>query len=121
MHDWARFVALHLRGARGEPVEPTGFLAPASFDRLHRAVPFESGEGGYAAGWVVLERPWARGGGGSGRCLTHSGSNTTWFAVVWIAPEVDLAVLVATNLGGGDVATRVDRVVAALIESATAE
>lgn len=120
LDDWARCVALHLRGARGEPVEPSGFLAPASFEWLHRAVPFESGEGGYAAGWVVLERPFARGADGSGRCLTHAGSNTTWFAVVWIAPEVDLAVLVATNQGGGDVAARVDRVVAALIEDATA-
>ena len=30
----------------------------------------------------------------------HDGSNTAWFAYVWIAPEEDFAVLVSCNQGG---------------------
>ncbi len=44
-------------------------------------------------GWVVLDnQPWT-----GGPALTHSGSNTMWFAVVWLAPAKDFAVLVACN------------------------
>lgn len=87
--DWAKFVALHLEGARGG----TPFLKPETFAKLH-AVP-EGAENSYAMGWGIAERDWA-----GGRVLTHSGSNTMWFCVTWIAPEKDFAVLVCTNAGG---------------------
>ena len=32
-----------------------------------------------------------------GPALTHAGSNTMWFAVAWLAPRKDFAVLVACN------------------------
>ena len=35
--------------------------------------------------------------------MTHAGSNTTWFATAWVAPEVDLAFLVAVNACGTEV------------------
>jgi hypothetical protein len=37
--------------------------------------------------------------GATGNVLTHSGSNTMWFCVTWIAPERDFAVLVMCNQG----------------------
>jgi CubicO group peptidase (beta-lactamase class C family) len=87
IEDWARYVGLHLEGARGAP----RLLSEASFRRLHTApVGFE-----YAMGWIVADRAWAK-----GRVLTHAGSNTLWFCVTWIAPEVDLATLVCSNQGG---------------------
>jgi CubicO group peptidase (beta-lactamase class C family) len=86
LSDWARFVALHLAGARGE----TQFLLPETFAAL-----YANTQGPYALGWGVRTRPWAR-----GRVLTHSGSNTMWHAVVWIAPELDLAFLAVTNRAG---------------------
>jgi D-alanyl-D-alanine carboxypeptidase len=47
----------------------------------------------YAMGWVIADnQPWA-----GGPALTHAGSNTMWFAVAWLAPGKDFAVLVACN------------------------
>jgi hypothetical protein len=34
--------------------------------------------------------------------LTHAGSNTMNFAVAWVAPLEQFAVVVATNQAGGD-------------------
>jgi CubicO group peptidase (beta-lactamase class C family) len=92
--DWAKFAALHLRGAQGK----ASLLKPATFRALHTPPPgFD-----YAAGWRVAERSWA-----GGRTLAHNGSNTNWFVAIWIAPARDFAVLTATNQGGaaGDEAT----------------
>jgi CubicO group peptidase (beta-lactamase class C family) len=84
--DWGRFVTAHLRGEQGEP----GILKPETFKRLHTP----SFGGDYAFGWLVVDRPWA-----GGRALNHAGSNTMNFAVVWMAPAKDFAVLVMTNQG----------------------
>jgi|JI10StandDraft_1071094.scaffolds.fasta_scaffold03715_7 CubicO group peptidase (beta-lactamase class C family) len=48
---------------------------------------------GYAGGWIVSERSWA-----GGRIYTHNGSNTTWYCVVFTAPEKNLCYLAATNV-----------------------
>ncbi|MBT6278091.1 MAG: hypothetical protein HOI95_28650 [Chromatiales bacterium] len=67
---------------------------------------------------LLANRPWARGrrAGASGHALHHGGTNNSWFALVWIAPERDFAVLVASNIGGEGVFEKVDAVVAALID-----
>jgi CubicO group peptidase (beta-lactamase class C family) len=114
IEDWGRFARLHLIGAEltqprpidgtSELVEPaydaseTLGLTPSDFAVLH-------GEGfgrgnDYAAGWIVTKRPaWAKGDqpGDTGRCLTHTGSNTMWTAAIWIAPEIDRAFLAIVN------------------------
>ena len=87
IRDWAKYVAMHVRGARGE----TTFLSGRSFARLH--TPPSGFE--YAMGWAVATRPW-----GGGDVLTHAGSNTIWYAVAWLAPKRDFAVLVTCNQGG---------------------
>ncbi len=84
--DWAKYVALHLAGARGE----AKLLSAESFKKLH--TPLEGQGQEYALGWGVVQRPWAK-----GIALTHSGSNTMWFCTVWIGPNADIAVLIATN------------------------
>jgi CubicO group peptidase (beta-lactamase class C family) len=99
---WARFVAAHLRGARGQG----DFLQAGSWRVLH--TPLEGQE--YALGWGVTKRPWA-----GATALTHSGSNTMWFCSAWLAPERGFAVLAATNVGGDDAARACDRACAALI------
>jgi CubicO group peptidase (beta-lactamase class C family) len=81
--DWAKFIQAHLRGEKGE----RGILKPETFKRLHTS-PY----GDYGFGWLLADRPWA-----GGRALTHAGSNTQNYAVVWIAPARDFAVLVMTN------------------------
>lgn len=87
MQDLARYVATHLKGEQG--IED--LLQPETMRRLH--TPADGFE--YAGGWFVVQRQWA-----GGRVLNHSGSNTYWYAVVWMAPERDFAVLAATNQAG---------------------
>ncbi|MEM9946573.1 MAG: serine hydrolase domain-containing protein [Cyanobacteria bacterium P01_D01_bin.36] len=95
MTDWSRFVAEHLKGARGEHGR---ILRAATYDRLHRGGP--TGDGGnYALGWGVTQRPWARGNGGRGTCLSHCGTILSWYSQVWVAPERNMAVMCATNIG----------------------
>lgn len=104
MADWAKFVSLHLEGVRGR----SPLLTKASFERLHAPPP--GAEPSYACGWVATERPW-----GGGTVLTHSGSNTLWFCVVWMAPARGFAVLAATNVAGDEAEKGCDEVAAALI------
>ncbi len=87
LEDWSKFVIDQLRGARGEPA----LLQPETYTKLHTP-PFD---GNYSLGWLVTERDWS-----GGTVLTHAGSNTMNFAVVWLAPQRDFAVLVCTNQGG---------------------
>jgi len=89
LEDWAKYARFHLRGARADQPE----LGKDSFARLH-APSAESGRARYAMGWIA---------GSSGqppaRLLGHSGSNTMWYAVIWLIPELDLAILTVCNDG----------------------
>jgi CubicO group peptidase (beta-lactamase class C family) len=105
MGDWAKFVGLHLKAAQGEP----RLLKEETFKVLH--TPPEGQE--YAGGWIVVERPWA-----GGTAFTHGGSNTMWYAVVWVAPKRDFGAMVATNLGDVEGLKAADDALAALIEHA---
>jgi CubicO group peptidase (beta-lactamase class C family) len=100
--DWGRFVTAHLRGEQGE----VGILKPETFKRLHTP----SFGGDYASGWLVVDRPWA-----GGRALNHAGSNTMNFAIVWMAPAKDFAMLVMTNQAGGETFNACDAASTALI------
>jgi CubicO group peptidase (beta-lactamase class C family) len=101
--DWAKFVALHVSGERKDGAR---LLKPETFVKLHEPV---GDEPKYAAGWMVLDRSWG------GRVLTHSGSNTMWYCVTWLAPEKDFAVLVCCNQAGEAAAQACDDAAGALI------
>jgi CubicO group peptidase (beta-lactamase class C family) len=103
--DWAKYAAFHLRGARGEEK----LLPAAVFEKLHTPLPDD--DKAYAYGWLVTEREWA-----GGKALTHAGSNTMWFAVVWITPKRDAAYLAATNVGHDTAFTACDATIGKLIE-----
>jgi CubicO group peptidase (beta-lactamase class C family) len=103
IRDWAKFVATHLNGPKSEG----GLLTKETFELLHTPV----FGGDYSWGWVVTERDWA-----GGKVLTHAGSNTMSFAVVWMAPKRDFAVLVASNQGGGGVEKACDEACWTLIK-----
>ena len=47
--------------------------------------------------------------------ISHSGSNTMWYCVVWASPEKGFAVLVATNIGGDAAAKAADKAAGTLI------
>lgn len=103
MSDWARYASLHLRGARGE----SGLLLkPETFQQLHR-----DGFGQeYALGWGIAQRPWTR-----GVALAHAGSNTMWFAVIWIAPARNAGLLAATNCGSDEASRASEAAIGAMI------
>ena len=102
MTDWSKFLASHLDAARGEP----GPFDPERLQSLQR--PPEGGE--YASGWMVLRRDWAR-----GPILTHHGTNTLWYSVVWMAPSRDWVMAAVTNQGGPKAAQACDEVIGVLI------
>lgn len=101
--DWAKFIALHLKGARRGKT----LLKPETFKVLHTP----AFGGSYMGGWNVTERDWA-----GGRVLTHTGSNGMNFAVVWMAPKRNFAVLVVSNQGKGEVAKACDEAAWTLIK-----
>jgi len=116
IRDWAKFVLGHLRGARGED----GLLLKAeTYTRLHRGQETGGGIEEYALGWKIVHRAWAKGKkqGDSGRCLHHGGSNNSWFSLVWVAPELDLAVLCTTNIGGDGIFPKIDAVIGSIIQN----
>lgn len=85
IEDWSKFVAANL------PSGKTKLVKPETLEKLHTPAP--GGGTKYAMGWIVADdQPWA-----GGPALTHTGSNTFWVAVAWLAPEKDFAVLVACN------------------------
>ena len=83
--DWARYAQLHLESARRRGPRAAE-LAELYDDPYHQ---------GYGMGWAVSsDRAWAR-----GRLLSHTGSCGAWAAAIWIAPERNMAIVVASNLG----------------------
>lgn len=104
LEDWARFVREHLRGESGE----RGLLRPETVRFLH--TPRFGGD--YAGGWIAVSRPW-----GHGTVLTHAGSNTLSFAVVWVAPRRRFAVMAVANQGGEPAERGCDEAAAAMIRT----
>ncbi len=82
LEDYVLYMQLHLRGLQGRD----GFLAPETFQRIHRPI------GNYALGWqvdIVDGVP----------VSTHFGSAGTFYALAAIDPERNLGILVVTNTG----------------------
>jgi CubicO group peptidase (beta-lactamase class C family) len=103
LRDWARFVSAHLRGENGVD----SILKAETFRKLHECPEFQT----YALGWMREPRPWA-----GGDALFHSGSNTLWYCVAWLAPAKDVAFLAATNIGGDSGAKACDEAVVAMLQ-----
>jgi CubicO group peptidase (beta-lactamase class C family) len=103
-HDWARFVSLLLRGDPANPTRHCTLLKADTLARLNHVdpggppLPGGWGGSGYVSGWVESAARWASGKeGATGRVLWHQGDNSRWNSGAYLAPEIDLAVLVATN------------------------
>jgi CubicO group peptidase (beta-lactamase class C family) len=102
IEDWAKYIALHLRGDEGD----AKLLKTDTFRVLH--TPPKGAD--YAMGWGVAERQWA-----GGTALTHAGSNTMWYAVTWLAPCRNFAVVICCNQGGDEAAKACDDAAAKLV------
>jgi len=97
--DWAKFIAIQL---------PSGKNVGLSSKTLDKLI---TPTGTYAGGWIVTDRPWA-----NGIALTHTGSNTMWYAVVWVAPKLDRSFLVVTNSRGENSHRICDQMIGKLIQ-----
>src|SRR5262245_59634715 len=117
--DWAKFIALHLRGDPANPHCQAALLKLDTFAEMHTVAPATTSKGWvirglnflatgdaapavtYCDGWLISPASWAKGTqpGDTGRRLWHAGSNGRWNAGVVIAPEIDFAALVACNRG----------------------
>jgi CubicO group peptidase (beta-lactamase class C family) len=136
--DWAKFIALHLRGDPANPHCQAAMLKLDTFAEMHAVAPATTYSKGwvmrgitrlatgdaapavtYCAGWFISTASWARGtrAGDTGRRLWHAGSNGRWNAGVVIAPEIDFAVLVACNRGPDIAAWKIRRTLKALIRT----
>ena len=100
--DYSKFIAEQLKQEK----KIKGLVSFESYKKLHTP-PFE---GDYALGWIVSKRPWAK-----GKTLSHAGSNTMNYLVVWIAPNRDAAFIACTNQGGDEAAKACDEAVSAMI------
>lgn len=100
--DLARYAQWHLREAAPKPE----LITTASLARLHGAAQPDD----YYGGWNRASRPWA-----GGQAITHTGTNTMFFAVVWLAPARDFGVLAACNQGGAAAEKACDSACAHLI------
>ena len=103
IEDWARYGLFHLSAARGQSRR----LSPAVSRELY--TPPKGSE--YACGWGVANRSW-----GGGTVLSHNGSNTMNFAVIWLAPLRDFGVVAAVNQGNAGADAACDAVASLLIE-----
>jgi CubicO group peptidase (beta-lactamase class C family) len=100
--DWACYATLHL--SEGQPdhkVEHGSGAKPllpvAALRKLHTPFGAAIDPSGtkYAMGWGVRQLAGSR-----GIELTHSGSNTMWYAVISLRMSENRAILIATNEGG---------------------
>jgi CubicO group peptidase (beta-lactamase class C family) len=96
--DWLQTASLHTNSRSFLPQE------------VRKQLQFSSVDCGYAGGWIVTKRSWA-----AGPALTHAGSNTFWFAVMWIAPNTGRAFAAVANAAGAEVSNSLDRIIGAMI------
>ena len=104
--DWGRYASVHLGGARGR----NGVLSAETFTVLHA----DTHEQNYGLGWGVSAVQ-------DGTMLSHTGSCGEWYSLVWIVPGADLAVVVATNVSGGNAVAASNDVMGAVFEQLGAE
>lgn len=84
LHDLALFAIAHLGGA-------PDYLSARDLGRLHTPAPGED----YAFGWQIASHPCFEG----ETILTHTGSNTMWFVIVFLDKKTDRGTIVTANAG----------------------
>ena len=85
--DYAKYARWQLAG------KPTPVLrSQSAYDHLHEPLVDKAPSEKYGCGWICLDS-------GVGPALTHAGSNTNAFSVIWVFPKSDFAVVVCTNSG----------------------
>ena len=87
IEDYAKYARWQLAG-KPAPV----LRSQSAYDHLHEPLVDKASNEKYGCGWICLNS-------GLGPALTHAGSNTNSFAVIWVLPKSDFAAVVCTNSG----------------------
>jgi len=103
MPDYLKFADFHASGGK----RPAGLLAPELVEKL-RTPPAGAT---YAMGWGTGKRGWAK-----GMVMTHAGSNTMNYFIVWVAPNIEFSVAAAANAAGPALNKDLDQVVGKLVQ-----
>ncbi|MGJ8725368.1 MAG: serine hydrolase domain-containing protein [Roseibacillus sp.] len=101
--DWAKFAHFHLERKPGKVLKKA-----ESFDKLNSTLE-NSGLHG-VGGWIVHDQKQF-----GGHALQMTGSNTMWYALLWIMPGRGKAILVTTNAAPESAFETCDEVAAELI------
>jgi len=101
--DYLKFADFHASDGK----RPEGLLATELVEKLHTPPAGAT----YAMGWGTGERGWAK-----GTVLTHAGSNTMNYFIVWVAPKIEFSVAVAANAAGPALGKNLDQVVGKLVQ-----
>ena len=99
--DFAKYALFHLGKTS------SGILPNESLAKLHKPVPNRE----YGYGWGMANPDWA-----GGQAITHSGSNTMFYAVIWIAPSRDFAALAMCNYGDREGFEKCDEAIGHLVK-----
>ena len=91
LSDLSLFASEHLKGLQGKGT----LLKPETFQRLHKTSLDD-----YACGWIV-DSPKDL---AVGPVLWHNGSNTMWYTLLAIIPNINTVVAITSNDGNFDVA-----------------
>ena len=99
--DLSAYGNAHLAGRKGQQ----SFLKQSTFETLHKMGPDD-----YAYGWIAARKTaWID----NREVLYHNGSNTLWYALIVMIPELQLSIAVTSNDGdisaAGDSAWKVVR------------
>ncbi len=103
--DWAKYVALHLRGHQGD----ARLLRAQSFAKLHAQGAGPEAE--YAMGWHVKQDEMV-----GGTVFYHTGTNGLWMTLACFIPQLDFAVVVACNQAGQNALTACSEAAGAMIQ-----
>ena len=87
IEDYAKYARWQLAG-KPAPV----LRSQSAYDHLHEPLVDKAAGEKYGCGWICLNS-------GFGPALTHAGSNTNAFAVIWVLPKSDFAAVTCTNSG----------------------
>ncbi len=104
VEDYAKYARWHLAG-KPAPV----LRSQPAYDHLHQPLVERSANDKYGCGWICLNS-------GLGPALTHAGSNTNAFAVIWILPKANVAAIAITNTGEPQAFQACDEMVGFLLQ-----
>ncbi len=110
IEDYAKYARWQLVG-KPEPVLRT----QDAFDHLRKPqVDSDIPGTKYGCGWICANTP-------MGPALNHAGSNTNCFALIWIIPDADFAVVACTNSGQSQAFAACDEIITVMIRKFAAK